>query len=236
MRTARQISAQAKALRAKLNGFIPTTISDELNKKQSIDRRTFDRTKKPKITIVDAEGFYVDKKNSYKIINANGYTVEQLSTELPEKDYYYVEQGIKIPLNYGMGVEVIYDGKHYIFQRNGNWGKAVVTVDVTTWRGLSFGAMHYYGKLQIKLPEMTQVNEERTLSSNFFIPMYENHNIELTQVLEQWEIDKYPETYRYNHAGDRHRGFYTKKQVIDHAKLMFEQIFEKGWEFKIEEN
>ena len=134
-----------------------------------------------------------------------------------------------------MGVEVIHEDKQYIFQRNGNWGKAVVTLDITSWRGIGVGALHYYGKLEIKLPEMTQVERKSTLSSNFFIPMYDNHTIELTQELEQWEIDKYPENYKYNSAGDRHRGFYTKKQVTEYAKLVFDQIFEDGWIFRIDD-
>jgi hypothetical protein len=284
MRTARQISALRKALKAKADGtyhhvipkgtnseglvikpafvnnadiaisvkrtketaktpktikvvkakFIPTPMSDELTKEQSIDRTSIVRTKTPKITILDADGFYVDARKSYMIINPNGYTREQLSTELPKVDIDYINQDIKIPLNYGMGVEVLHKGEHYIFQRNGNCGKAVVTLDITTWQGISCGAMHYYGNLEIKLPEMTQVNTKSSLSSNFFIPMYNNYTIELTQELEQWEIDKYPENYRYNDAGDRHKGFYTKKHVIEYAKLVFDQIFEDGWIFRID--
>jgi hypothetical protein len=232
MRTARQISAQAKALK-KAKGEIHHEIPKVL-KKDFTPKDAHVRIVPAKLTPV--EGFYVDERKSYKIINANGYTKEQLSTELPEHDNEYIEQGIKIPLNYGMGVEVIHEDKQYIFQRNGNWGKAVVTVDITTWRGMSCGALHYYGKLQIKLPEMTQVETKSTLSSNFFIPMYENHTIELSQVLEQWEIDKYPENYQYNHAGDRHRGFYSPEGIKRRAREVFDQVFEKGWKLKFEEH
>ena len=259
MRTARQISAQLKKAKrieetsgkivdtlkkigvtdlSKYAGSdiivgITTTTEEEMKKKGILTKI---KVVKAKYTPADADGFFVDERKSYKIINANGYTVEQLSTELPEKDYEYIEKGIKIPIDYGMGVEVIYEGRHYIFQRNGNWGKATVTLNITTWRGISSGAMHYYGKLDIRLPEMSEVGTQRTLSSNFFIPMYNNDTIELTQVLEQWEIDKYPENYKdYNHAGDRHRGFYTKKQLIDYAKKMFDEIFGEGWIFKIDD-
>ena len=90
-----------------------------------------------------------DREKSYLITNANGYTKEQLSKKLPDRDIDYIEQNIKIPLDYGMGVEVLHDNKHYAFQRNGNWGKAVVTLDITTWQGMSCGAIHYYGKLHI---------------------------------------------------------------------------------------
>lgn len=242
MRTARQISALKKA---KANGTvhheIPKVLKADIaisikKTKETAETPTTIKVTKAKFTPDDAEGFYVDKNNSYKIINANGYTKEQLSTELPEQDVDYIEQGIKIPVNYGMGIEVIHDGKHYIFKRGGNWGKAVVTLDITTWRGISCGALHYYGKLEIRMPEMTQIDAPSTLSSNFFIPMFENHTIELTQVLEQWEIDKYPENYQYNHAGDIHRGFYSPDGLRRRGKEVFEQIFGEGWEFKVDEH
>ena len=257
MRTARQISAQLKKAKrieetsgkivdtlkkigvtdlSKYAGSdiivgITTTTEEEMKKKGIPTKITL---VKAKYTPAEADGFYVDERKSYKIINANGYTVEQLSTELPEKDYEYIEKGIKIPVDYGMGVEVIHEGKHFIFQRNGSWGKPTVTLNIQTWRGMSIGAMHYYGKLEIRLPEMTDVSSKHTLSSNFFIPMYENYCIELTQELEQWEIDKYPENYKYNDAGDRHRGFYTEKQLVDHGRKIFTEIFGEGWIFKVE--
>lgn len=240
MRTARQISAQAKALRK------AKETKESISKVKSADiaisitksKETAETPKTIKVVkAIDlAKGFYVDEKKSYLIVNANGYTKEQLATELPEQDEEYFERNIKIPLNYGMGVEVVHDGKHYIFKRGGNWNKPVVTLDITTWQGISCGAIHYYGKLNIKLPEMTQVDAPSTLSSNFFIPMYENHTIELTQVLEQWEIDKFKDNYKYNDAGDRHRGFYAPEGVIRRAKEVFEQVFEDGWKLEIEDH
>ena len=66
--------------------------------------------------------------------------------------------------------------------------------------------------------------------------MFKRNDIELTQVLEEWEIKKYPENYKdYYHAGQRHRGFYTKKQVTEYAELVFEQIFEEGWLYRVDD-
>jgi hypothetical protein len=239
MRTARQISAQARALRnaKETKKSISKVKSADIAISVTKSKETAETPKTIKVVrAVDlAKGFYVDEKKSYLIVNANGYTKEQLSTELPKDDNEYSERNIKIPLDYGMGVEVVHDGEHYVFKRGGNWNKPTVTLDIMTWCGMSCGAIHYYGKLHIKLPEMTQVDAPRTLSSNFFIPMYDNDTIELTQVLEQWEIEKYPSNYEYNEAGDRHRGFYAPEGVIRRAKEVFEQVFEKGWELIIED-
>jgi hypothetical protein len=184
--------------------------------------------------------FKEDKEDGYYIINANGYTEEQLSTELPREDIDYIEAGIKIPLNFGVGVELIHKGERLIYARGGqSWrAKPTVTLEIYTWRGISCGALHYYGKLNICFPEATYNGnkEKENYTTSTYIPMYKRHEIELTQVLEEWEIKKYPKNYRNNEAGQRHRGFYTKKQVTEYAELVFEQIFAEGWIFRIDDH
>lgn len=174
----------------------------------------------------------------YIVLNANGYTVEQLSTPIPDKDYLCIEQGIKIPVNYGLGIEIKYDGQLYKMNRGGStWrGKPTVTLEIRTWRGMSFGAIHYYGRLKINLPEMERQDKPGYTMSCWYFGMFKNSEIELTQELEQWEKDKYPENYEYATVGGRHNGFYTEKQVKDYGKEVFEKIFEKGWHFRIEED
>jgi hypothetical protein len=240
MRTARQISEQAKA---KKIGVATIGIPKE-NTGIEIAKALGAITNNPKPVVKDVvdlipkwrEGFFIGENNQYLITNPNGYTKEQLNTPLPEQDYEFIEKGLKIPVNYGMGVEVEYSGTKYIFKRGGStWrGKPTVSLEISTWRGISGGAIHYYGKLNVRLPEMTEVDRVGWTCSSY-IPMYDNNRIELTQELEQWEIDKYPEHYEFNHAGQHHKGFYTMKQLKDYAEEVFEQIFEKGWHYRIEE-
>jgi hypothetical protein len=178
------------------------------------------------------------KIGDYTVLNANGYTKEQLNTPIPDKDYECIEQGVKIPVNYGMGIEIKYNGQLYKMNRGGHsWrAKPTVTLEIRSWRGISFGAIHYYGRLKINLPEMERQDEAGHIMSCWYFPMFKNSDIELTQVLEQWEKDKYPENHKYLSVGGRHTGFYTVKQVKDYAKEVFEKIFEKGWNYRVEEN
>jgi hypothetical protein len=254
MRTARQISKQAKAKKidvaiigmpkenptfeiAKALGAI--TITPEPVTPTILiapNARIAEKLSQPKVVepIKEVSEIIIDGR--YKITNSNGYSLEQLNTPLPRQDYELIEKGLKIPVNYGMGVEVEYENQRYIFKRGGStWrGTPTVTLEITTWRGISAGAMHYYGHFNVRLPEMTEVDSDGWTCSNY-IPMYDNDRIELTQELEQWEIDKYPENYEYNRAGQRHTGFYTEKQLKDYAEVVFAQIFEKGWKYRIEE-
>jgi hypothetical protein len=166
------------------------------------------------------------------ILNPKGYTEEQLNISLPERDCDFIEKGIHVPVDYGMGIEIENNGELYVMKRI---GKPFVTLHVETWMGISVGAMHYYADLTIALPEMTRKDRNRYTRSCWDIPMFKRNKLELTQVLEQWEIDKYPDHYEYRRAGQRHDGFYTKKQIYEYAPVVFEQIFEKGWIFKIKE-
>lgn len=275
MRSARQISAQARAKAKKIDVAIigagkenptleiakakaaklPVIKPIPVTKLVAPNARIAEKLSKPKVAVEPVvapiilpadclfyiDGFFKDNpEDRYYVINANGYTKEQLSTELPKEDIDYIEQGIKIPVNFGLGVEVLHKGDRLLYKRGGNsWrAKPTVTLEISTWRGVSVGALHYYGKLNICLPEACYVGnpEKENYTTSTYIPMYQEHDIELTQELEQWEIDKYPDNYRdYYRAGQRHRGFYTKKQVREYAELVFEQIFEKGWLYRVDD-
>lgn len=256
MRTARQISAQAKKKKVEPCSVKPIVVTKLIAPNARVAEKLTEENMKAKDKPIvnhvlksnepiECEfyipGFFQDnKEDGYYVVNANGYTKEQLSTELPKEDIDYIEQGLKIPLNFGLGVEVIHKGDRLLYKRGGNSyrGKPTVTLEISTWRGVSCGAIHYYGNLRISLPDAHYVGnpEKEKWTTSTYIPMYHRNDIELTQELEQWEIDKYPENYKdYYYAGQRHKGFYTVKQVKEYAELVFEQIFEKGWNYRVEE-
>ena len=263
MRTARQISAQLKKAKKQTKAVVPCTVkpipvTKLIAPNQRIaDKLAIDTTQviKPVDDTICTNGLYVGEQryafyipgffkdnieDGYYIINANGHTKEQLETELPREDIDYIEQGIVIPVNFGVGIELLHKGERLIYRRGGSTyrSKPTVTLEITSWRGISCGALHYYGKLKIGFPEAVYISnkEKQNYTTSTYIPMFKRNDIELTQELEQWEIDKYPENYKnYYHAGQRHRGFYTKKQVMEYAELVFEQIFEKGWEYRVDD-
>jgi len=168
-----------------------------------------------------------------EIIDDNGWNLEDT---IPEHDYEAEEVEMKISPDFGLGVKTRYKGENYTYKRNPR-KKPTVTLEITTWRGTSIGAIHYYGKLIVDLPDMEKDDRPGYtvgISGHGGIPMFSNDDIELTQVLEQWEIDKYPTHYEYCRAGQRNRGFYAVAGVERRAKEVFEKIFGEGWKLKID--
>lgn len=242
MRTARQISAQVKALK---NDVGVVGVSDGIILMQPKAIKTGPLfIAQPKDNII-IKFIPENIKGEYLVINSNGYTEAQFNTVIPEYDYDCIElygknlfqEDTRIPVNYGLGIEIEYEGTEYIMKRGGHsWrSKPTVTLETRSWRGISVGAIHYYGDLHINLPEMVRKDKNSYTSCHYF-PMFSNNKIKLTQVLEQWEKDKYPENYEYLYAGQNHDGFYTEKQLKDYAKEVFEKIFAEGWQFRIEEH
>jgi hypothetical protein len=167
-------------------------------------------------------------ESDFKILDNNGWDLEKV---IPETDYECIEQNTFISLNYGEGIKMIYNNENYTtrFYKN----KHIVRCEITTWRGLSPNAIHYYGNLQIGYPEFSSdLNHGCTVSGSDEPLMFKTYKIELTNVLEQWEIDKFPQHYEGWCAGSHHHGFYSQKLVKDKANEVFNKIFEKGWILK----
>jgi len=163
--------------------------------------------------------------SDFKILNNNGWDLEKV---IPEYDYQCI--GHTISLNYGEGIKLLYSGEAYTtrFYKN----RHIVKCNINTWRGTSPDAIHYYGNLEIGYPDLMKDSNHNYSVGNHSIPMFSTYKIQLTNVLEQWEIDKYPSHYEYYKAGDHHRGFYSQKLVKDKANEVFNKIFEKGWILK----
>jgi hypothetical protein len=165
------------------------------------------------------------------IVDAKGWNLEQ---EIPEYDYRVLESNICIPINYGLGIRVFYEEKYYTFVFEPR-RKPIVELQIRTWRGMSGGAIHYYGTFIFMLPIMVEDGTDgHSIGGSSKIPMFTNYKIKLMQQLEQWEKEKYPENYEYNDIGDWHRGFYTVEGVLRRAVEVFPKIFAEGWKMKIE--
>jgi hypothetical protein len=139
-----------------------------------------------------------------------------LDFKIPEYDWELEKTNKKIPSDYGLGIKTIYKGNKYTFKRNLR-KQPTVTLIITTWKGISGDAIHFYGKLQIDFPEMERDDKVGYTCSNR-IPLFKNNAVRLTHIIEQWEIDKYPYNYEYYHAGDHHTGFYTVDAVKRRAQ------------------
>lgn len=140
----------------------------------------------------------------------------------------------RIPLNIGCDVklkkgdEILYtDDKPDSFRKN------EVTLKVSTWCGISSGAIHYYGSLKFNTPSFHPEGKPDT-STSCWLNLFNGGEIELTRILEKWEFEKYPDVYEDWYVGDNYRGFYNPEDVIKAGKKVFNDFFEKGWKLKID--
>jgi hypothetical protein len=75
-------------------------------------------------------------------------------------------------------------------------------IEITTLRGISLGAKHYYGRI-------------------LFMPEYEA--LELTRPIEQEEINSDPERFYYYEDGDRTNAFRSWKDVIEAGRKILKE-------------
>jgi len=188
---------------------------------------------------------------TYKIINTEIYEDNNwdLSENLEGRDQefynYKNKKGPisnrdtegKIPLNIGCGVKA-YDHSFHkmVYTDSVNMGgdKREVVLRITTWMGVSEGAIHYYGRLKFQTPDFHPVGEPTTFTSCFDLKLFNGGEIELTHKLKDWELKKYPKLYKVYKVGNCYPGFYNQEEVIKRGKQVFEDLFEEGWELKIE--
>ena len=219
-----QKDAEAEALRVK-----------EEKKNKAVEKAEKKRKAEEAKTAEKAKKLAAQGKQFGDIVigDDNGWN---LNEELPSQDWMAEEVDMKITTDFGLGVKTLYKGESYTYKRNPR-KKSVVTLEISTWKGMGADAIHYYGSLKIDLPEMENDSKPGyTCSCSGFggIPMYSNNEIQLTQVLEQWEIEKYPHNYKYSRPGQRHRGFYAITGVERRAKEVFDKIFGEDWTLKID--
>ena len=145
----------------------------------------------------------------------------------------------KIPLNIGCNClfrDTRYENKKMMYtdgKNPGGWN-AEVTLNITSFIGISPGAIHYYGTLNFNTPDVHPEGQPNTSTTVFDLNLFENVKIQLTRILEDWEFKKYPETYDDYYEGDRYTGFYTEDDVIKRGKEVFKDLFGEGWKLKIE--
>ena len=101
-----------------------------------------------------------------------------------------------------------------------------------TWKGISPGAVHYYGSLIADGLVFTQKSKPTSqITSNKQPENTRDVKIRIRRPLPQEEFDKYPERYEGYHPGDYVECFYNKKDIIDAAEKIFKEKFTGNWKF-----
>lgn len=111
------------------------------------------------------------------------------------------------------------------------------TLEVTTFRGISFNAIHYYGKIEIQGVNM-EVDGEPGHSRMVFddnTPLaHYIYCLTLKRPLSKEEIGEDPDRWGdYYNEGDLTNCFETIEDIISLAKEVFRLRFSGEWEFHV---
>jgi hypothetical protein len=154
-----------------------------------------------------------------------------------------VELAAKIPVNIGCGVhEDRGDGKLWVSTREyGGRDKKylkTITLQISSWRGISAGAVHFYGHLQAHGVYFVCEGEKNTYSSfGHGVPKYlQNIKIEITRPVTQAMIDADPEMWEYYRDGSTTDRFDTVEEIVERGKTVFKQWFGQGWKLVLEKD
>lgn len=116
-----------------------------------------------------------------------------------------------------------------------------VTLDVTTYRGVSWNAVHYYGNIIIDgvsfspedspntytmCTETYEAEEKNPLAAGFY-------RIELVRPVTSEEIEKDSSRWNGYKVGDKTNAFYSPEDVIAIAKEVCKARFLGNWKLKI---
>lgn len=125
-----------------------------------------------------------------------------------------------------------------------SWGytkgnsKRRATLEITSFRGISFNAIHYYGKIVIQGVDM-EYDGQPGCSTMIFdknIPLaHYTYEFELKRPLTKEEIDKNPERWGdCYHDGDLTNCFESIEDVLKLAREVFKMRFTGEWEFFVD--
>lgn len=120
-----------------------------------------------------------------------------------------------------------------------------VTIQVSSFRGVSIGAIHYYGMLSVQGVNM--VYDDKPTCSTMDSKCEEanplscyTYKLRLTRPITQEEIDldkelgKHLARFPYQEAGDLTPCWNTEEEILEFAKEVFKARFQGKWELYIE--
>lgn len=161
-----------------------------------------------------------------------------------------------MPLDFGMDFHLetkpeLYPEINYSYNfKQPEVKERTVKLKISTFRGMCWEAVHYYGKLQA---DGIDIIEEKVDNDNkihkmhvggFICEEFRNmpnkcfydswYNFEILRPVTQEEIDKDPDRWYEYEAGWTTNAFETKAEIINIAKKVAATRF-PGWKFVIEE-
>lgn len=114
-----------------------------------------------------------------------------------------------------------------------------VTLHISTFRGISFGAIHYYGELQVQgICMVYNDNPNRSTSNSELEREYPLsryiYRLQLTRPITAEEIDANDDRFKYWYPGQLINCWNTEQELLDFAKEVFKARFTGDWELYVE--
>lgn len=158
------------------------------------------------------------------------------------------------PEDFGMDFH-LEDHPEYYPKKSGCYqegDKRKLVIELSTYKGLCWNAMHYYayikaGGIDICRDEIDEKgvkhvwyvglgNKLQNLPRAKQAEYSSRYNIEVSHVLTQEDLDKYPERWEDYDVGDKTYAFETKEEALQTAIKVAKARFPKGWKIEIDDN
>ncbi|MDE7377517.1 MAG: hypothetical protein K2N13_00965 [Paraprevotella sp.] len=115
-----------------------------------------------------------------------------------------------------------------------------VKLEISSFRGISWGAMHYYGNLLADGIDFQSLDNPKITTSNWEAakknPLYQwKYKFELRRPLTLKEMDRDPDRWAGYMPDSFTSSFDTKEEIIALAKECFKMRFKGEWELWVED-
>lgn len=114
--------------------------------------------------------------------------------------------------------------------------KRTVSFEITSWIGISWNAIHYYGKLIVEGVAMEYDDEPDcyTYTDEKKYPLASSkYELKINRLLTKEEFDKEPDRWSGFVVGDLVNAYESVGDLIDHAKEIIKLRFVGDWNYEI---
>ena len=143
------------------------------------------------------------------------------------KDHDIIE---KIPKTYGIGVNFSEKGEDYTSIYEEKYPRKVV-LDITSWKGVTPGALHCYGVLKVGSVKCKNINTGDIDYTKASAPKAtKGLTVHLTRALTKRDIlIEKGERFKGAKIGERIKNFDTVEEIEEAAIKFFNEFFLDGW-------
>lgn len=116
-----------------------------------------------------------------------------------------------------------------------------VKLEITSFRGISWGAIHYYGKMIADGIDFQCLDNPKITTSNWdakkINPFYQwRYEFDLRRPVTESEIDSDSDRWHGYYPGSMTTSFDTKEEIIELAKQCFKMRFTGDWELWVDDS